>query len=44
MNGRRPSQGGDLAKPGEHAVEVLQTLGFDAASIADLQSRKVVGE
>jgi crotonobetainyl-CoA:carnitine CoA-transferase CaiB-like acyl-CoA transferase len=44
MNGLRPSQGGDLAKPGEHAVEVLQTLGFDAASIADLQSRKVVGE
>jgi crotonobetainyl-CoA:carnitine CoA-transferase CaiB-like acyl-CoA transferase len=44
MNGRRPSQGGDLAKPGEHAVEVLQTLGFDAAGIADLQTRKVVGE
>jgi crotonobetainyl-CoA:carnitine CoA-transferase CaiB-like acyl-CoA transferase len=43
MDGRRPSQGGSLARPGEHGEEVLQRLGIGAEDIAALKARKIVG-
>ena len=43
MDGRRPSQGGSLARPGEHGEEVLQRLGIGAEDIAALRARKIVG-
>ena len=43
MDGRRPSQGGDLAKPGEHGEEVLASLGFSQEMIAALRQRNIVG-
>ena len=43
MDGRRPSQGGTLAKPGEHTDSVLAELGFAAAEIARLRDQKTVG-
>ena len=42
MDGRRPSQGGKLAKPGEHTDEVLRDLGMTPASIDELRKRRVV--
>lgn len=36
MAGRRPSQGGALAAPGEHTSEVLSALGYSAEQIARL--------
>lgn len=42
MDGRRPSQGGKLAKPGEHTDEVLRDLGMTSASIDELRKRRVV--
>lgn len=43
MDGRRPSQGGSLARPGEHGEEVLQRLGIGAEDIAALRARNIVG-
>jgi crotonobetainyl-CoA:carnitine CoA-transferase CaiB-like acyl-CoA transferase len=42
MDGCRPSQGGKLAKPGEHTDEVLRDLGMTSASIDELRKRRVV--
>jgi crotonobetainyl-CoA:carnitine CoA-transferase CaiB-like acyl-CoA transferase len=42
MDGRRPTQGGDLAQVGEHSVEVLQGLGLSAAEIESLRTAGVV--
>ena len=43
MDGRRPTQGGSLAKIGEHSTEVLRSLGFDQAKIDGLLRDKAVG-
>jgi hypothetical protein len=43
MDGRRPTQGGMLARVGEHCDEILTGLGFDAATVADLKARQVAG-
>jgi crotonobetainyl-CoA:carnitine CoA-transferase CaiB-like acyl-CoA transferase len=43
MDGRRPTQGGTLARVGEHCDEILTGLGFAPGDIADLRARKVVG-
>lgn len=43
MDGRRPTQGGWLAKPGEHGEAVLAALGVPATEIADLKTRKILG-
>jgi crotonobetainyl-CoA:carnitine CoA-transferase CaiB-like acyl-CoA transferase len=43
MDGRRPSQGGALARPGQHTDEVLAAIGFAAGEIAALRERKAVG-
>jgi len=42
MDGRRPSQGGKLAKPGEHTDEVLRDLGMAQSAIDELRQRNVV--
>ncbi|MCU0759106.1 MAG: CoA transferase [Steroidobacteraceae bacterium] len=42
MDGRRPSAGGQLAKVGEHSVEVLRALGYDQARIDALLQDKAV--
>jgi len=43
MNGRRPSQGGSLAKPGEHTDEVLAAIGFSRTEIETLRAKNIVG-
>ena len=43
MDGRRPTQGGALARVGEHCDEILSGLGFAPGDIDDLRARKVVG-
>lgn len=43
MDGQRPSQGGHLAKPGEHSEAILRDLGFSAAEIEGLRGQQVVG-
>jgi crotonobetainyl-CoA:carnitine CoA-transferase CaiB-like acyl-CoA transferase len=43
MDGRRPSQGGSLAKVGEHTDEVLAEMGCSADEIAALRREGVVG-
>ncbi len=43
MGGRRPSQGGQLARPGEHSDEVLGALGLGAGEIAALRAAGTVG-
>ncbi len=43
MSGRRPTQGGKLAKIGEHSAEVLRSLGFGDAQIDELLRDKAVG-
>jgi crotonobetainyl-CoA:carnitine CoA-transferase CaiB-like acyl-CoA transferase len=43
MNGQRPSQGGMLAKPGEHTDEVLVALGLSADEIVQLRNDSVIG-
>jgi len=43
MDGHRPSQGGTLAKPGEHTDEVLSAVGYTVEQIRDFRSRQVVG-
>lgn len=42
MGGSRPSQGGTLARPGEHTDEVLQGLGWTRADIESLRTRAIV--
>jgi crotonobetainyl-CoA:carnitine CoA-transferase CaiB-like acyl-CoA transferase len=42
MDGRRPTQGGHLAKVGEHSAEVLRSLGVAESEIAALLAAKVV--
>ena len=43
MNGRRPSQGGSLAKPGEHTDEVLAAIGLSRTEIETLRAKNIVG-
>jgi crotonobetainyl-CoA:carnitine CoA-transferase CaiB-like acyl-CoA transferase len=43
MDGQRPSQGGMLARPGQHTDEVLQALGLSTEEIVQLRNDKVVG-
>lgn len=43
MDGHRPSQGGTLARPGEHTDEVLSAVGYSVDEIRDFRSRQVVG-
>lgn len=43
MDGRRPTQGGMLARVGEHCDEILSDLGFDAAEVAEFKARQVAG-
>jgi crotonobetainyl-CoA:carnitine CoA-transferase CaiB-like acyl-CoA transferase len=43
MDGHRPSQGGTLARPGEHTDEVLAAVGYAADQIRDFRSRQIVG-
>lgn len=43
MDGHRPSQGGTLARPGEHTDEVLSAVGYTAEEVRDFRSRQVVG-
>jgi len=42
MGGLRPSQGGSLAKPGEHTDEVLSAIGFSRTDIEALRSNHIV--
>ena len=42
MAGNRPTQGGHLARVGEHTLQVLSALGLSAADIAALESAGVV--
>ena len=42
MDGRRPTQGGHLAKIGEHTDEVLATLGLEPGDIAALRAANAV--
>jgi crotonobetainyl-CoA:carnitine CoA-transferase CaiB-like acyl-CoA transferase len=42
MDGRRPTQGGTLARPGEHTDEVLAGVGYSVDQIRDLRARKIV--
>jgi crotonobetainyl-CoA:carnitine CoA-transferase CaiB-like acyl-CoA transferase len=42
MDGRRPTQGGHIAKIGEHTAEVLRSLGVADAEIEALTAEKVV--
>ena len=43
MDGRRPTQGGMLARVGEHCDEILSDLGFDVAEVAEFKARQVAG-
>ena len=43
MDGRRPTQGGHLAKPGEHTDAVLADLGLSASDISALRAAGVAG-
>lgn len=43
MDGHRPTQGGTLARPGEHTDEVLSGVGYSADQLRDLRARKVIG-
>ena len=43
MDGHRPSQGGTLARPGEHTDEVLSAVGYTVEEVRDFRSRQVVG-
>ena len=43
MDGRRPTQGGMLARAGEHCDEILSDLGFDVAEVAEFKARQVAG-
>jgi crotonobetainyl-CoA:carnitine CoA-transferase CaiB-like acyl-CoA transferase len=42
MNGHRPTQGGHLARVGEHTLELLRGLGLDGAEISSLSAAGVV--
>jgi alpha-methylacyl-CoA racemase len=41
-DGRRPAPGA-APRPGQHGDEILESLGYDAAAIADLRRREVTG-
>ncbi len=43
MDGHRPTQGGTLARPGEHTDGVLSVVGYTAEQIRELRSRQIVG-
>lgn len=43
MDGRRPTQGGMLARVGEHCDEILSDMGFDVAEVAEFKARQVAG-
>ena len=43
MDGRRPTQGGRIAKVGEHTDEVLGSLGYSAGEAAGLRAQGAVG-
>jgi crotonobetainyl-CoA:carnitine CoA-transferase CaiB-like acyl-CoA transferase len=38
----RPTQGGALATPGEHTVEILASLGVSAAETSALQATQII--
>jgi crotonobetainyl-CoA:carnitine CoA-transferase CaiB-like acyl-CoA transferase len=42
MDGRRPTQGGHLARVGEHTAELLRGLGLGEREIADLAASRVI--
>jgi crotonobetainyl-CoA:carnitine CoA-transferase CaiB-like acyl-CoA transferase len=42
LDGRRPTQGGDLPRPGEHTREVLAALGLTADEIAALADARTI--
>jgi crotonobetainyl-CoA:carnitine CoA-transferase CaiB-like acyl-CoA transferase len=42
MGGRRPTQGGLLASPGEHSAEVLESIGLSATEIDALRAAGTV--
>jgi crotonobetainyl-CoA:carnitine CoA-transferase CaiB-like acyl-CoA transferase len=42
VDGSRPTQGGDLPRPGEHTDELLARIGLSAADVARLREARVV--
>lgn len=42
LDGRRPTQGGSLARPGQHSFHVLSELGYSSEEIAVLVAEKVI--
>lgn len=42
LDGRRPTQGGSLARPGQHSFQVLSELGYSSEEIAVLVAEKVI--
>lgn len=42
LDGRRPTQGGSLARPGQHSFQVLSELGYSSEEIAALVAEKVI--
>jgi crotonobetainyl-CoA:carnitine CoA-transferase CaiB-like acyl-CoA transferase len=42
VDGIRPTQGGDLPRPGEHTDELLARIGLSAADVARLREARVV--
>lgn len=42
MDGQRPGRGGDLARVGQHTLEVLQDLGFAEGEIASMSASGVI--
>ncbi len=42
LDGRRPTQGGNLARPGQHSFQVLDELGYSSEEIAVLVAEKVI--
>ncbi len=43
LDGRRPTRGGALPRPGEHTLEVLRALGYSGTEIESLSAGKAVG-
>jgi len=42
LDGTRPTQGGSLARPGQHSFQVLSELGYSSEEIAALVAEKVI--
>jgi crotonobetainyl-CoA:carnitine CoA-transferase CaiB-like acyl-CoA transferase len=43
MHGHRPTQGGTLARPGEHTDAVLSAAGYTVEEIREFRSQQVIG-